>query len=155
MAILLKTKTQPKPLRTKIVVDPHEEKVTEIVKMVDELAGLTAEYEAAKKTVKEYEAAKKKLGDIASSILPGPDATRTFSGALGIVEVGACGSARKIEDMAAVRKALGDATFMKVASVGLGELDKLLSGAEKSALLVQVRTESRPVKIIVKPIVKP
>lgn len=57
---------------------------------------------------------------------------------------------RKITDMAKVRKALGAETFMEVAKVTLGDLDKYLSEKEREPLLEVTRSGARRMKVVEK-----
>ena len=69
-----------------------------------------------------------------------------YEGALFRVEAGKRGNSRSIKDMALVKKLMGTDTFMKVATVKLGDIDKYLTLPEREQVLVTART-GRTMKI--------
>ena len=79
--------------------------------------------------------------------LPGDDVPQRLNGTIFRAEAGKKGNSRSIKDMALVKKFMGAETFMKVATVKLGDIDKYLTGDQRELAIETART-SRTVKVV-------
>lgn len=61
------------------------------------------------------------------------------------LEAGARGTSRAIKNLALIKKFLGDATFMELASVKLGDLDKYLN-PQQLAMVLETSRGARAIK---------
>lgn len=94
--------------------------------------------------------ATKKLADMIADYDADPDQKLNIDAAMHRLEAGLVGTSRSIKDLKAVKKMLGEETFMKLASVKLGDLDKYLTPPQLEQVLKTSRTK-RTIKVIRKP----
>jgi hypothetical protein len=145
---MLKFKTKPK------VSDDQIEQLAAAAKsveaspwadLVDQVGALTEEAAPILEQIAALQAKLQPLAEKKAELqkvmdeLPGDDEAHRLNGAIFRADAGKKGNSRSISDMALVRKMLGAETFMDVATVKLGDLDKYLNGQQ----LEQVTTTSR------------
>lgn len=114
--------------------------------LIEQIAQFNIEVEKSKLVEKKLKEAKEKLLAMLPTDL---DATTpyVFEGTLHRIEVSSCSKVRSIVDLEKVKIALGDVLFMKIAKVGLTEIDMYLSDQEKSDLTLERYTGARKMSI--------
>lgn len=122
-------------------------KTTEItdnpyVEIVEEMSLLQIQLDTFKLISAKYDTLKKTLLDSIPL-----DATEfepyTFTGTAHKVVFSARAKKREVTDMEAAKEALGVELFMKIAKIGLTELDKYLSQEEKDKFIIETQTGPR------------
>ena len=152
---MLKFKTKPKvsdeqieQLATaakEVDVSPWAELVDQVGALMEEASPIIAEIAALQEKLKPLAEKKAELQKIMDD-LPGDDATHRLNGTIFRADAGKKGNSRSIKDMALVKKFMGQDTFMKVATVKLGDIDKYLTGDQREQVTETSRT-SRTVKV--------
>lgn len=130
---------------------------TPLQQQIDLVGQLQLEAEAIQKRIEEDQQrlvplneATKKLADMIADYEADPDQKLQIEAALHRLDAGVVGTSRSIKDLKAVKKMLGEETFMKLASVKLGDLDKYLTPPQLEQVLKTSRTK-RTIKVIRKP----
>jgi len=135
MAVTFQSKEQAKEKTSK-------KAASDVVEIVEEMAGQKIELNAFKKLEKKYNDNR----DTLKSMIP-DDAEEgdpvVFTGNKHAVEFSACGNVRTITDMKMLHKKLGDEVFYALATVKLTDLDKYLSVEEQEDFVVTSQTGSR------------
>jgi hypothetical protein len=101
--------------------------------LVDALTEYKAVLDSAKAVQKQYDTGRKKLLEFIPDVPP--DMPITFEGSHSVASFAACSKERKITNMKALHKMLGDEVFYKVCSVKLADVDAYLSEDESAAIL--------------------
>jgi hypothetical protein len=152
---MLKFKTKPKVSDDQIEqlaiaakevdVSPWAELVDHVGALQEEAAPIIAQIAELQEKLKPLAEKKAELQKIMDE-LPGDDAPQRLNGTIFRADAGKKGSSRSIKDMALVKKFMGAETFMKVATVKLGDIDKYLTGDQREQVTETSRT-SRTVKV--------
>ena len=145
MAIVLKKTARQEPVT--------EQHIAALAEMIDKVGALQEEAELIKARIKKeeaklkpYAAAVKALQDAINNLDIDADSTFEESGAAFIVEVGTKAKSRAVKDLPLIRKMLGEATFMQLATVKMGDLDKYLTPPQLAQVLATERG-SRSMKL--------
>jgi len=152
---MLKFKTKPKVSDDQIeqlATAAKEVEASPWAELVDQVGALMEE---ANPILEQIAALQQKLQPLAEKMaelqkimdsLPGDDETQRLNGTIFRADAGKKGNSRSIKDMALVKKFMGADTFMKVATVKLGDIDKYLTGDQREQVTETART-SRTVKV--------
>lgn len=137
MTITIKSKELQKPVQKQIAIELNPN-----IEVVEEMATLSIQLDAFKVLEAKYNSLKKALLEQIPE-----DATEfepyTFAGINHKVVFSACSKKREITDMEKAKAALGAELFMKIAKIGLTDLDKYLSVEEKEQFIVESQTGAR------------
>lgn len=153
---MLKFKTTPKPETEAkvaeiaenaklVLLSAHAELIDEVGALTEEAAPILAEIGKLQALLVPLSEKKAELQKIMDALGGDEDALKE-TGGLFYVEAGKRGKSREITDMALVKKLMGTETFMKVATVKLGDIDKYLTLPEREQVTKTNRT-SRTLKI--------
>jgi glutamate-1-semialdehyde aminotransferase len=134
MAVTLKVKTKTAPKSATVAV---VDRIVELKKAIDAIAPLQKEF---KKLTDDLRAQAMEQDPAHPVVFDGTDHSVLFTEAAKV---------RKLTDMQAVRKALGNDIFFEVAKVTLTDIDKYLS-PEESAQLCTVESGPRKIDIVEK-----
>ena len=152
---MLKFKTKPKvsdeqieqlaTVAKQVEVSPWADLVDQVGALQEEAGPILEQIAALQQKLQPLAEKKAELQKIMDD-LPGDDATQRLNGTIFRADAGKRGTSRSIKDMALARKFLGSETFMKIATVKLGDLDKYLTGDQREQVTETART-SRTVKV--------
>lgn len=143
--------TKPAPSKQKDQLKPPQSVLTQDeMKMVDELAQISAEIEAVKPKLKRYEELKQTLQSVADAKFD-QELPAVLKGEIGVAEYSAKGNSRSIKDMneaiGALKAKLGYDKLIELIKINLGDLDKYLT-KEETAPLIQTGKGSRSLKSV-------
>ncbi len=151
MSIIIKKKSgsvavfaqvQEEPLLTEL-----QTQIDLVGTMQEETAEILDRIKAETERLKPFKDEMTKLQKMVDQIESDPDLKLNDMGVLFRLEAGVVGNSRVIKDMSKIRQMMGDALFMKLASVKLGDLDKYMTPPQLAEVLEIDRT-TRSVKII-------
>jgi cell fate (sporulation/competence/biofilm development) regulator YlbF (YheA/YmcA/DUF963 family) len=148
MPVVLKTKAKEAPKQPKFAaeVEEHDKGLSELAEIIDQLGEMEPAVEKAKKLISQWNAKQKKLRD-AFNEAGEPDEELIQRGHKFIAELSPRGSSRHVIDIDKVREYMGHATFMKMASVKLTDIDKYLTPEEAADVLHTTRDGNRSIKL--------
>jgi hypothetical protein len=132
-----------------IPLSPYAELVDQVGALTEEAAPILAEIAALQAKLAPLAEKRAELQQ-AFDAMGDDDETPRLGGVHFIAEAGKRGTSRSIKDMQLVKKLMGSETFMKVATVKLGDIDKYLTLPQRDQVIATART-SRTVKIARKP----
>jgi hypothetical protein len=115
---------------------------TEMTGLIDSLGARAAEFEKAKKLVREFQNDQTRLRALIDEKNK-PDETGSAVGSNFIVDFGAKGKERKIVDMKPIVERLGAKVFLTVCSFPLGQVDDLFTKAERDKFVTESQNGSR------------
>lgn len=149
MAIVL---TKKKPVVEEVPALAPE--LQEIVELIDRIGPLQEEAELIAARIKQeterlkpYKDAMKELQTKVDALETDPDQPLEQLAKVFRMEAGAKGTSRSIKDLEKIKKFLGNKTFMELATVKLGDLDKYLTPPQLAEVLTYEHS-SRGIRII-------
>lgn len=159
MAITFATKKKAPvaPISTELEelpLSPHAATIDQLGAELDQVKKIENQIKALQEKLKPHQARFKKLADDLNKDLAqtDPDTEVVARGENFEVIVSRNGNQRKIADINALRKEMGDKTFMACASVTLKDIDQYLTDAQKQKVLTNTRT-ARTIKAIQKRVI--
>jgi hypothetical protein len=129
---------------------PVEGDLAEAAKLADQLGALQDEVKAAKKVVKAAGELSKKIQELAEAHINGPEGSRTIQGDAFTVLIGPRVTERKITDMQKLYELMGHETFIALAAIKMGDIDKYLTKLQQQQCISSNKTGSREFKIVPK-----
>jgi hypothetical protein len=133
------------PRHSEITLKPGETTMNALTKLIDEFAALHAEVQRFKPTLERYEHLRKLLAGEADNQAPGDEIK--LVGGTGFAEFSKPTLVRSVpaEKVPTVYKLLGEATFLKVVRVTVGDVERLLT-APQQAEVFEASTGARRLK---------
>lgn len=129
------------------LLTPLQVQIDEVGKLQELAEPILAQIAKDQERLKPLADATKKLQEMINDHEADQDQPLEIGAALYRLEAGLVGKAREIIDLEKVKKMLGNETFMKLASVKLGDLDKYLTPPQLEQVLKTNRTK-RTIKVI-------
>ena len=124
--------------------------LAEAAKLADQLGSLQDEVKAAKKVVKTAGELSKKIQELCEAHINGPEGSKTILGEAFTVLIGPRVTERKITDMQKLYEMMGHETFLALAAIKMGDIDKYLSKHQQGQCISANKTGSREFKIVPK-----
>jgi hypothetical protein len=123
--------------------------IDSVGKLLEEAEPIAAQIKALQEKLKPLTKAQKDLQAKIDALegIGDDEEGHVENGVVYFAEIGKRGTSREIKDLGKVKKLLGDETFMKLASITLGNLDKYLTPPQLTEVLKYERT-SRSVRIV-------
>lgn len=149
MAIVL-TKKKPVVEETP-ALSPELAEIVELIDRVgplqEEAAEIAARIKKENERLKPYKDTMKELQEKVDALELDPDQPLEQLAKVFRMEAGAQGNSREIKDIEKIKKFLGNKTFMELATIKLGDLDKYLTPPQLEEVL-ETKRSSRTIKII-------